>query len=119
MVSFDINSVRWQAICNTRGVKRLLFDEEPTPLPIPVADDLLERFRHPLEDKGTAVEDNLRLLIKGESVRINRGAYEGFEAVITGARERKVNFVLLMFGRPVHMEMQRRHVTPLEKHEAA
>jgi transcriptional antiterminator RfaH len=111
-VRFDVAADRWRPVVSTRGVYRLFGAtvERPTPLPVGVVEDLIERAGPSgIIDDGT-VPDPVAPLQAGQLARVTSGPFVDMTGICTWSTGRRVRLLLTLLGGDVETELSRASV---------
>jgi len=110
----EANGLMWLV-----GVRNLVtFDEQPTPIPLPVIEALQTRLM-PYTDK---VLDKVALIFKpGDAVSVIGGPFAGLEGVFQQGLNgnQRVQILLNVLGNATRVELSARHLEPQNKHSQA
>lgn len=106
-VQFDLMRDRWQAINNTRGVKRLLFGTCPIPISAKAMDRVHELCAlSPLPPVERATE----VLLKGMKLRFVDGPLQGQLATCDNIKKNRVSVLMALFGHEISFTIPRSQV---------
>ena len=100
-VGLELNTQKWQAINNTRGVNRLIgLNGQPTPLP----DGAVEEIQSRQDDTGM-IEMAPPEFEKGRSYRIGNGPFEDFTGIFEERIDKnRVVLLLNLLGREIRID---------------
>lgn len=104
LVRFDATArgVRWRSINGTRGVKALLWGEDPAPLPRDVGEALY--LRSPLYDP-TAPERRAKTWSPGDRVKAVAGLFVSQCGTVVRSAGDRVKVLIALLGREVEVDI--------------
>lgn len=98
-IHFDVARDFWQQILHMPAVLEILGD--PSPLPPGLMEDLVGRL-----PSRVAKASAFSTIAPGQTVRLIKGPFTGFECVVTWSDRRHVKVISVMFGRPTELMMK-------------
>lgn len=103
---FDIATTRWRSINGTRGVKRLLWGESPSPLPVGVGERL--HISNPLSDPDSV----MATMLIGQNVEVGQGLWTGQMGRVSSSAGSRVKVLLYLLGGDIELDLHARDVIP-------